>query len=299
MRFFLTTMLVLLYWASPANARLQVFSCEPEWAELARVIGGNHIQAFSATTAQQDVHFIQARPSLIAKLRKADLLVCTGAGLEAGWLPVLQRRANNPAVVAGARGFLDLSEGIALLERRAVADRAEGDVHPEGNPHFHLDPRNLLPIAGRLAEKLVELDPGNAAAYRAGEQAFADSWRASITRWESSAKALRGQRVVAHHRDWGYLARWLGLEIAAMLEPRPGVPPTTRHLGDLLQLLETEPVACVIRANYQAAKASEWLAKRADIPAVALPYTVGGVSHTATLHTWFDELVQRLTEHCQ
>lgn len=299
MKHSLFAVLVLGFWAETAVAQLRVFSCEPEWAELARVIGGTHVEAFSATTTEQDVHFIQARPSLIARLRNADLLVCTGAGLESGWLPILRRRANNPAIVAGAPGYLDVSQWVPLLDRRAVADRAAGDVHPEGNPHFHLDPRNLIPIANQLAEKLASLDAAHADDYRAGAQAFRQSWQESISAWEKAATGLRGKRVVTHHLDWNYLANWLDIEIVAMLEPKPGVPPSTRHLGRLLSSLATEPAACVIRTRYQDARPSKWLSKRAGIPATVLPHTVGGSERTATLRGWFDALIQDITEHCQ
>ncbi len=295
----LFAVLVLGLWAGSAAAQLRVFSCEPEWAELARVIGGAHVEAFSATTAEQDVHFIQARPSLIAKLRNADLLVCTGAGLESGWLPVLRRRANNPAIVAGAPGYVDVSQWVMLLDQRAVADRAEGDVHPEGNPHFHLDPRNFIPIADRLAEKLAALDAEHADDYRASAERFKQSWQQSISDWEVATTDLRGTRVVAHHLDWNYLADWLGLEIAAMLEPKPGVPPSTRHLSQLLINLASKPADCIVRTRYQDARPSEWLSKRAGIPALVVPHTVGGTEQTATLHGWFDAVIQGISEHCR
>ena len=187
----------LLLLSRVATAQVSVFACEPEWAALAQEIGGKHVSASSATTALQDVHHIQARPSLIAKLRKADLLVCTGAGLETGWLPVLQRRANNPAVQTGATGYLEATQYVKLLDRPTRVDRAAGDVHAQGNPHIQLHPRNYPPIAQAMAGRLAEIDPQNAGDYEAGLADFLRRWASAMDGWQVQAQPLQHMTVRA------------------------------------------------------------------------------------------------------
>lgn len=287
---------LLLAVTTGAHAAIEVFACEPEWAALAREIGGEHINASSATTALQDVHHIQARPSLIARLRRADLLVCTGAGLEEGWLPVLQRRANNPRVQTGATGYLEVANHVRLRGRPARLDRAEGDIHPRGNPHIQLDPRNIRRVAGVVTERLVVIDPAHADDYRAGLKDFSDRWEQAIARWEERAEPLRGMPVVVHHNAWVYLQYWLGLEAVGTLEPKPGIPPSSTHLNQLLTRLEQQPAQVIIRSAYQSTRASEWLSQRAGIPAVVLPSTVGGSEAAHNLPGLFEDIINRLLE---
>lgn len=278
------------------HARIEVFACEPEWAALIEEIGGDNVRASSATTALQDVHHIQARPSLIARLRRADLLICTGTGLEEGWLPVLQRRANNPRVQIGASGYLEASNHVRLRGRPDRVDRAEGDIHPQGNPHIQLDPRNIQRIAGIAAERLIMIDPANADEYQAGLAAFITRWQHAIEHWEARAKPLRGIPVVVHHNAWVYLEQWLGLEVVGTLEPRPGIPPSSTHLSQLLAQLEQRPAEMVIRSAYQSSRASDWLSQRAGIPAVVLPSTVGGSEGAQDLFGLFDDIIRKLLE---
>lgn len=288
---------VLLYAVNASvRAEIDVFTCEPEWAALAGEVGGEHVNASSATTALQDVHHIQARPGLIAKLRQADLLICTGAGLEEGWLPVLQRRANNPRVRTGAVGYLEAAQYVDLLDRPARVDRSEGDIHPQGNPHIQLDPRNILSIAEVITERLATIDPANAEDYRAGLEEFGNRWKEAIQQWEVHAKPLKGVPVVAHHNSWVYLQNWLGFEVVGILEPKPGIPPSSTHLTQLLNQLDQRPARMVIRSAYQNARASDWLSHRAGIPAVVLPSTVGGSDAAGDLFGLFRDIIQRLLE---
>lgn len=282
--------------AAGAHAAVEVFACEPEWAALVQELGGGHVNTRSATTAQQDVHHIQARPSLIAGLRRADLLVCTGAGLEEGWLPVLQRRANNPRVQVGADGYLEVADHVPLLDRPARLDRAEGDIHPRGNPHVQLDPRNIGHIAKVVTERLAVIDPVHTDAYRARLVDFSARWDQAIAQWQERARPLRGVAVVVHHNAWVYLEHWLGLEVVGTLEPKPGIPPSSSDLSRLLSQLEQRPARMVIRSAYQPPRASEWLSQRAGIPAVLLPSTVGGTEEAQDLFGLFDDIIRRLLE---
>jgi zinc/manganese transport system substrate-binding protein len=288
---------VLLYlMAAGSHAAVEVFACEPEWAALAEELGGEHVTARSATTPQQDVHHIQARPSLIAGLRRADLLVCTGAGLEEGWLPVLQRRANNPRVQVGADGFLEVANHVPLLDRPARLDRADGDIHPGGNPHVQLDPRNIEQIAKVVTERLTVIDPAHTDDYRTRLADFSRRWDQAIAQWQERAGPLRGVAVVVHHNAWVYLENWLGLEIVGTLEPKPGIPPSSSDLSRLLSQLEQRPARMVIRSAYQPARASEWLSQRTGMPAVLLPSTVGGTDEAQDLFGLFDDIIRRMLQ---
>lgn len=279
--------------APPAQAGLRVFACEPEWQALAQELGGSEVEVFSATTAMQDPHRIDARPSLIAKLRRADLVVCTGAGLEAGWLPQLLRSAGNGRVQPGQSGNFEAAAVVTLLDVPASVDRAQGDVHPQGNPHLHLDPRNILPVAAALSARLRELDAPRATHYQARHTDFERRWRAAITRWEHDAVPLRGMAVVYHHRNWIYLGRWLGLKEAGVLEPKPGLPPGAAHLAQLLARLGDAPARAILRAPYEDDRPDRWLAERARIPAITLPYTVGA-DGVGDLFQLFDTTLARL-----
>mgnify|MGYP001197271982 CR=1 FL=1 len=288
----LTTVLA----ATPAAAALNVLACEPEWASLVRELAGDRAEVSSATTAMQDPHRIEARPALLARARRADLLVCTGAELEIGWLPLLQRESGNPRIRPGQPGYFEAAAVVALIEKPEVVDRSMGDVHAAGNPHFHLDPRNLLRVAQPLSARLAAIDPANAAHYAARHREFAARMEASLLRWRGESAALRDMRVVVHHKTWSYLAAWLGLEVVADLEPKPGIEPSAIHLAQVLEKLKAEPATMVLRAPYQSTRGSRWIAERAGISAVELPYTVGGSDKATDLFSLFDDTLAKLKE---
>lgn len=279
---------------APVHAGLNVFACEPEWAALATELGGDRVQVYSATTPNQDPHRIEPRPSLIAKLRRADLIICTGAELEAGWAPMLLRQAANPRVQPGRPGHFEAAAHVERLDVPTRIDRAHGDVHAGGNPHIHTDPRRIATIAARLAERLAALDAANAAHYRTRHTAFARRWRAAIVAWETRAAPLRDARVVAHHKDWVYLYDWLGLRAAGTLEPKPGIPPSVAHLAALKQELARVPARAIVRTPYQDPRPGEWLAQQTGVPVVVLPYTVGGSERATDLFRLFDDTLDRL-----
>ncbi|HZF27872.1 MAG TPA: zinc ABC transporter substrate-binding protein [Gammaproteobacteria bacterium] len=292
----IVTIAVLVTATRPAHAALEVFTCEPEWAALATELGGTLVNAESATTPQQDPHYIQARPSLIAKVRRAALVVCTGADLEVGWLPLLLRQAGNAAVQPGQPGSLVAADYVELLDKPSSVDRSLGDVHPYGNPHIQTDPRNIGKVAAALAERLAMLDPPNAATYRARSADFAMRWQAAVERWSAAIEPVRGKQVVTHHKGWVYLESWAGLTEVGNLEPKPGLPPSAAHLAELLDLLKGKDVAVIIRSVYEDGKASDWLAARTSIPDVVLPHTVGSVPGADDLFGMFDVMVKTLTE---
>lgn len=283
-----------LGFAGPASAALQVFACEPEWGALSREIGGDKVSVYVATTGVQDPHLIQARPSLIARARAADITVCTGAELEIGWLPMIVTQSANRKIAPGARGVFTPTSYVRLLEAPASLDRSQGDIHAGGNPHIQSDPRNMLPVGKALADRFAELDPANAATYRARYATFATNWTAALKRWAAQAAPLRGQPIAVQHRSWVYLETWLGLRRVVALEPKPGVPPSSGYLASVLEVLKKQPVKMIIRAAYEDGRPSEFVGQRAGVPAVMLPYTIGGADQAKDLYSLYDDTLNRL-----
>jgi len=290
---------LLLLPPAVAWATLNVFATVPEWGALAEELGGDKVDLAVATSALQDPHQIQAKPSLIARARNADLVVCTGAELEIGWLPLVMQQAGNPKIQPGKPGYFEAASLVPMLEKPTRLDRADGDVHPGGNPHIQTDPRNILRIAGPLATRLAELDPPNAAFYQARAKAFTERYGTAIANWEKQAAPLKGVPILVQHKAFTYLIAWLGMREVAALEPKPGVEPTTSWLSEVLALLQQQPAKMVIRAAYQSDKASLWIAERAKLKAVALPFTVGGDDEAKDLYGLFDDTIARLLKGIQ
>lgn len=287
---------LLLAVAVPVPAALNIFACEPEWGALAKELGGDKVAVFTATTALQDPHHIEARPSLIARARSADLMVCTGAQLEIGWLPLLLTQSGNARIQLGQPGYFEAADHVATIELPQVLDRAQGDVHPAGNPHIHLDPRNIVKVAQALTQRLAMLDPANTEYYRAQSKQFLARWQAAIARWEKQGAGLRDLPIVIYHKNLSYFIYWLKLREVGALEPRPGIPPSAGHLGELLARLQKQPAKAVVRAAYNDPRPAEWLAERARIPAIAVPFTVGGNDKAKDLFGLFDDTLARLLE---
>ena len=282
-----------------AHADLAIFATVPEWGALATELGGDKVKVYTATNALQDPHHVEAKPSLIARARSADLLVATGAELEIGWVPLVIQQAGNPKIRPGQPGYFEAASVVPLLDRPAKLDRAEGDVHPLGDPHIQTDPRNIVRVAAALATRLASLDPPNAAYYQARAATFDAAWRADIARWEQQGAVLRGVPVVVQHKAFTYLIAWLGLKEVATLEPKPGVEPTVAYMTEVLATLKQHPAKMVIRAAYQSDRASLWIAERASLGAVALPFTVGGDDEAKTLTALFDDTIARLLKAAQ
>ena len=289
---------VLLALCLPVSASaLNVFACEPEWAALVEEVAGDNVDITVATTAFQDPHMLQARPSLIAGARSADLLVCTGADLEIGWLPLLLRRSGNPEIQPGSRGYFMAADHVRRIEIPANVDRSQGDVHPQGNPHIHLHPRNIERVAEALADRLAQLDAVNADNYRANVADFLERWSDARDRWEDRASSLAGMRLVSHHRSFSYLADWLDLDIVATLEPKPGIPASGAHLSRLLEQLTPAPPAGIIRAPFENEKPAHWLSDRLNIPMIEMAFTVGGSEEAGDLFGLYEETITMLEKH--
>jgi len=296
----LAVLAVVALATSPATfAQLNGVACEPEWGALLQELGGDKVAVYNATTAFQDPHHIQARPSLIAHVRNADLLACTGAELEIGWLPILLRQSGNNKIQPGRPGYFEAAGFVPKLDLPTQLDRAAGDVHASGNPHIQTDPRNIALVATALSQSLAQMDAANAAYYQTRYRDFSARWQAALQRWNKQAAPLKGMAIVAHHKSWAYLNNWLGLREVAELEPKPGVEPTAAHLQEVLNKLQREPAKAIIRSAYEDDRASEWLAQRARIPAVLLPFTVGGSDQAKDLFGLYDDTLNRLLKVSQ
>lgn len=279
--------------ATGAQAKLNVFACEPEWGALVKELAGDKVALDVATTALQNVHQIEAKPSLIAKVRSADLVVCTGAELEAAWLPQLIRQAGNSRIANGPGNFMAAAQ-VTTLDKPSQLDRAAGDIHPQGNPHVQTDPYRMLTIAKALSARLAQLDAANAPLYQQRLADFSTRWSAATKQWETRAAPLKGRKIIVHHKSWTYLNKWLGLVQVATMEPKPGVPPTSSYLVSLVGIAKTEQPMAIVLAAYQNPKAASWLSERTGLPVVVLPFTVGGDAQSKDLFSMYDSTITKL-----
>lgn len=285
-----------ILFSSQVFASLNVLACEPEWASLAHELGGDKVSVFAATTARQDPHRIEARPSLIARARSADLVVCSGSELEIGWLPLLLQQSGNARIQPGSPGYLEASQLVMRLEIPTAVDRSLGDIHPAGNPHVHLDPRNIARIAEALAGRLAQIDAANAAVYRDRAADFGRRWALALEKWTTLAAPLKGMPIVVYHKDLSYFIAWSGMREVGALEPKPGLPPTPAHLAGLVERMKREPAKAVVYSPYNSPDAARFLSERTNIPVIALPYTVGGSDKAKDLFGLFDDMIGRLRE---
>ncbi len=294
-RLAITALLLLAAAPMPRAATLEVVATLPELALLVEAIGGERVDVTALARGDEDPHVLGAKPSHSRRLLKADLVVYNGLQLEVGWLPLLLQGARNPALQAGGRGNLDLSAAIAPLEvPTGGVDRSQGDVHPEGNPHYTVDPGLYPELAAAIAERLAALDPGGAAAYGTAAERFQAEWTARLAAWQAQLAPAAGKAVVTYHKQWEYFARRFGLRIVGYIEDRPGIPPSPRHVAELTHQIQAGGVDLVIYADLTHPEAPEKLAARGGCRALALPQSPGSRPGTETLVTWFDTLVGAL-----
>ena len=290
----LLSLSALLSWTAPALSAVNIFACEPEWGALAKEIGGDRVNVYTATTALQDPHKIQARPSLIAQARLADLLVCSGAELEVGWMPVVIGQSGNNKIGVGKPGNLEAANYVPLKEVPTLLDRSLGDVHPRGNPHIQWDPQNVQLVANELARRLAYLDPSSKAYYESRLAAFTQRWGQATKRWEQEAAPLKGVAVIEHHKELTYLFDWLGMPVVGALEPKPGVEPSSSHLSELVEQQKTNPARLIVITTQKNPEAAEWLSGQIKIKEIALPATVGGTPGAKDLFSMYDDAITRL-----
>jgi len=251
------------------------------------------VNAFSATTAQQDPHRVEARPSLIARFRNADVLICSGSQLEIGWLPLLFTQSGNARIQPGAPGYIEASQYVVRLEVPTVVDRALGDIHQQGNPHVHLDPRNIAKIAEVVSARFAQIDARNADNYRARGADFGKRWQQALDKWRTEAAPLKGMAIVVYHKDMSYFLNWAGMREAGALEPKPGIPTTPAHLAELVDQMKRAPAKAIVYSPYNNPAAAQFLSQRTGIPVVPVPFTVGGTPKAKDLFGLFDDTIER------
>jgi zinc/manganese transport system substrate-binding protein len=278
-----------------AAAKLQVVTTYPYIADLVKHIGGEKVGVSALAGGQWDPHTIMAKPSFIAKLRRADLLIISGAQLEIGWVPPLLGQANNPKVNVGSRGLLDLSRFVKLIDVPDNVSRAHGDIHPDGNPHYYLDPNNLLPLAEAITTKLCELDGPGSGIYRKNLADFTDRLNAKLEVWGKLLTALKGAVVIEYHKNYDYLLRRYGMQLLGTVELLPGIPPTSKHIQELEGKIAGAKVRFILQDIYNPDEASRHLADKYGIPMIKLPHDVGAVRQAEGIFSLFDEIVRRLT----
>ncbi|MBI1909860.1 MAG: zinc ABC transporter substrate-binding protein [Deltaproteobacteria bacterium] len=278
-----------------AIAKLNIVTTTPDLAALAKEVGGDRVAVISLARGDQDPHYLEPKPSYAVKLNRADLLIAVGLDLEIGWLPVLLTQSRNPKIQPGSPGYLEPTSGVRILEiPHGPIDRSQGDVHPLGNPHYWLDPRNGLVIASQIASRLKEIDPEGDYAARFFD--FEKRLKARIAVWEKETAPLRGKRIVTHHKSFSYFVDWVGLQVAGLVEPKPGIPPPPSHLLKLINQVRQENISLLVTENYYDPKPSREIGQKTGAKVLILPTSVGGEAGVGTYEALFDRLIRKLKE---
>ena len=285
---------VLLLLFSISLAQLKVVATYPWIGELVKEVGKDRVSLYVIAKGTEDPHFVVPKPSHIAKMRDADLLIMQGASLEVGFLPPLLQQSNNPKIQPGRQGLLDLSEFVKIIEKPVSVSRAMGDVHPEGNPHYQLDPHNIPPLARAIAERLCQLDSPNCAYYRGNLEDFLRRWNARLTEWDEGFSKLRGVKVIEYHKNYDYLLQRYGMVLVGTLEPLPGIPPTAKHIESLIS--QAQGVKFILQDVYHEKRTAQFVAQRLNAKMVILPHDVGAVPEAKDLFSLFDEILRRLSQ---
>lgn len=286
-----------LFGLVPASAKLRVLATTQDLAWLAAAVGADRVEAEAIVKGYQDPHFVEPRPSYIRKAQKADLVVFVGLDLEVAWLPALLESARNPKILPGGRGYLDASRGCEILEvPQTQVTRAMGDVHPFGNPHYWLDPKNGLAIAASLRDKLSELDPQGSSVYRANFARLEKRLAEAERRWDEIARPLKGVKVVTYHRTWPNFAKRFGLEVVNYLEPKPGVPPSPSHLDALVRQMKAEGVPLILLEPWFSRSEAERVAKQTGAKVVAVFPSIGGDPEIRDYYELFEVNLRRLIQ---
>lgn len=293
-KFIMTLLAIFCLFSAPGWARLEVVATYPYIAELLKEAGGDALQVHTLGRGDWDPHFIVARPSLIARLRKAELLVINGAQLELGWLPPLLRQANNARIQPGNVGFLELSNHVQLIQRPQNVSRALGDVHPQGNPHFVTDPHNIPPLMRVVTQKLCQLEPSACSHFQARSHQFLNRWHLRLKDWDQKLARLQGKKVLEYHRLHDYFFQRYGLVLVGTVEPLPGIPPSPAYLAETVSLARKEGVWLNIRGVYNPEEPSRWVSERSGVKLVTLPHDVGAMPGASDLFSLFDLIVERL-----
>lgn len=300
MKLSLCFLMVFLGWQNAEAQDLNIVTTLPSLASITRSIGGEHVEVYSITRGVQDAHYIEAKPSYMVKLNRADLLIYSGLELEIGWLPLLIQGARNHDVTPGAAGSLNASQAISnanILERpRGEVDRSMGDVHPSGNPHFLLNPYLGIKVAELITDKLIELDPDHMDIYDDNFNKFRNELQDKITEFESKAEVLKNRELICYHVHWSYLLNWLKINVAGYVELRPGIPPTPRHKRDIINLMKRKNMKMVIISSWKDPTKAQEVANAAEAELIILPGEVNAMPGTESYIEWLDYMVRNLVD---
>jgi zinc/manganese transport system substrate-binding protein len=287
-------LLAALAFAAPLAAQLKVVATTPDLGAIAKEIGGTAIQVTSLAKSTEDPHFVDAKPSHVVTLNRADVLIEGGAGLEQGWLPALLQGVRNTKIQAGAPGRISASTKVRMLEVPTTLDRSQGDVHAQGNPHFLLDPTNAKLIAAEIAARLGQIDTKNAAAYQSNLTRFNAAVDQKTTQWQAALAPFRGAKIVTYHRDFVYLADRFGLQVVATLEEKPGIAPSPSHLAQVISTMKTQNAKAILVQPYQNRRTAETVARQTGGVVLDTPQQPGAVRNTDTYVALMDNLVNAL-----
>ena len=287
---------LLLFISLPLYAaKLNVATTYPYIASIVEQVGGNRVKVQALASGDWDPHVVVPKPSYIAKLRAADMLVMSGAQLEIGWLPPLMNQANNPKINVGSRGLLDLSRSVQLIEVPVGVSRAQGDIHPDGNPHFYLDPYNIPLLSKAITERLAELEPAGESEYQNNNKNFTEKWNNKMAEWDEKLEKLKGITVIEYHKNYDYFLLRYQIKLLGTVETLPGIPPTSKHIESLESMIASSPVRLILQDVYHSDDASKLLAEKYNIRVVKIPHDVGAVAEAKDIFTLFDEITRRLT----
>ncbi len=287
--------LVLIFFPFVLFAQMKVAVSYPYIGAITKAIAGEHVDTVVLAKGNWDPHFVVPRPSLIARLRQCDALIMNGAQLEIGWLPPLIRRSANVKVQPQAKSFLNLSAQVELIQKPKSVDRSLGDVHPDGNPHFHLDPKKILILAQVITGFLSELDHEHQAVYQANLEVFYHDWEKNIDRWKQKMAPKRGMKVIQFHDNLAYFNAAYGLQNIGTIEPLPGISPSSRHTLELIQIIKEQQPCCILHDVYHSTKTAEYLVDKTGIKLVLMPHDIGALESVESLTELFDYLTEAVS----
>lgn len=275
-------------------AQLNIAVSYPYIGALTKSIGGESVNTIILAKGNWDPHFIVPRPSLISKVRNADGLIINGGQLEIGWMPPLIKRAANPRTNINAKSFLNLSQHVNLINKPTSVSRSGGDLHPDGNPHFHLNPNNILILANVIKEYLSAMDSVNQDIYKKNYKKFVETWKNKLDMWDEKMLSKKGIKVIQFHNNLAYFIKAYGLENIGTIEPLPGIPPSSRHTLDLINLIKKEKPFCIFHDVYHSTKTAEYISSKADIPVILMPHDIGSLDSVDDLTSLFDYLTSAI-----
>jgi zinc/manganese transport system substrate-binding protein len=288
--------LIFVLSAPAFTAQIPVVTTYNYIASIVQEIGGERVTVFALANASYDPHTIVPKPSFIAKLRRADLFIINGAQLEIGWVPPLLSQANNPALLPGQTGFLDLSKFVSLRDAPNSVSRGMGDIHPDGNPHFYLDPHNIPFIAKAITDKLADIDPDNSTHYAARYNAFSAKWSLKLKDWDQGFANLKNVKVIEYHRLFDYILKRYGIILSGTVEPLPGIPPSAKYILELEKKISAQKIFGILQDVYNPKDASQLLANKNGIKLIVLPHDVNSVNGADDIFALFDVILRRLSQ---